>query len=83
MASGLIPVTNGVTAIPEFVDEACGVLALADDAELMAQGIARIIETPSLFTKISKAARERVEKQTSLSTIIQQELTLVSKAKAQ
>lgn len=82
MASGLIPVTNGVTAIPEFVDEACGVLALADDAELMAQGIARIIETPALFTAISRAARERVEKQTSMNTVINQELTLMNVASA-
>ncbi|WP_434697297.1 methyltransferase domain-containing protein [Pseudomonas sp. Z1-14] len=83
MASGLIPVTNGVTAIPEFVDETCGVLAFADNAELMAQGIARIIESPALFAKLSRAARERVEKQTSMGTIIQQEITLMNKANDQ
>jgi glycosyltransferase involved in cell wall biosynthesis len=27
MASGLVPVTNAVTAIPEFVDDRCGILA--------------------------------------------------------
>ena len=27
MASGLVPVTNGVAAIPEFVDDSCGILA--------------------------------------------------------
>lgn len=29
MASGLVAVTNAVTAIPEFVDDECGILALA------------------------------------------------------
>jgi len=42
MSSGLIPVTNGVTAIPEFVDEECGILAGGDDAHGLAEGIARI-----------------------------------------
>jgi glycosyltransferase involved in cell wall biosynthesis len=80
MSSGLIPITNGVTAIPEFVDELCGVLAASDDAESMAEGIARIVENPTSFTSMSRAARARVNKQTSKSTIIGNEITLLNEA---
>ncbi|WP_411562743.1 glycosyltransferase [Pseudomonas shirazensis] len=77
MSSGLVAVTNNVTAIPEFVDENCGVLAPADDAQAMADGIARVVETPALFTTLSAAARQRVEKQTAKQSIINREINLI------
>ncbi|WEK29766.1 MAG: glycosyltransferase [Candidatus Pseudomonas phytovorans] len=77
MASGLIAVTNAVTAIPEFVDDECGILAAGDDAQGMADGIARVIESPELFRKISAAARVRVEKQTAKHSIITREIELI------
>ncbi|GLO27670.1 glycosyltransferase family protein [Pseudomonas putida] len=77
MASGLISVTNAVTAIPEFVDDECGILAAGDDAQGMADGIARVIESPELFRKMSAAARARVEKQTAKQSIITREIELI------
>ncbi|HDS1694497.1 TPA: glycosyltransferase [Pseudomonas putida] len=77
MASGLIAVTNAVTAIPEFVDDECGILAAGDDAQGMADGIARVIESPELFRKMSAAARVRVEKQTAKHSIITREIELI------
>ncbi|MEE1904417.1 glycosyltransferase [Pseudomonas inefficax] len=77
MASGLVPVTNAVTAIPEFVDDECGILAPGDDAQAMADGIARVIESPAVFRKISAAARVRVEKQTAKHSIITREIQLI------
>ncbi|MFG0851047.1 glycosyltransferase [Pseudomonas sp. FYR_2] len=77
MASGLIAVTNAVTAIPEFVDDECGILAAGDDAQGMADGIARVIESPELFSKMSAAARVRVEKQTAKHSIITREIELI------
>ncbi|MFT0521161.1 glycosyltransferase [Pseudomonas faucium] len=77
MASGLVAVTNSVTAIPEFVDEHCGLLAPGDDAHAMADGIARVIESPELFKSLSAAARARVEKQTSKHSIICREIELI------
>ncbi|MDM3888156.1 methyltransferase domain-containing protein [Pseudomonas sp. BCRC 81390] len=77
MASGLVAVTNAVTAIPEFVDDECGILAPGEDAQAMADGIARVIESPELFRRLSVAARVRVEKQTAKHSIIARELELI------
>ena len=77
MASGLVPVTNAVAAIPEFVDDTCGILAPAEDAEAMAAGISRLVDDPKLFLTMSRAAAERVRKQSADKIIIKQELNLI------
>ena len=76
MSSGLVPVTNGVTAIPEFVDDSCGILAGAEDAHGLADGIAKLYETPSLFQKMSEAAAKRVREQCSFEETIGKELKI-------
>ncbi|UVL79879.1 methyltransferase domain-containing protein [Pseudomonas putida] len=78
MSSGLIAVTNGVTAIPEFVDHECGILAGADNAQMMADGIKSVIESPDLFSKMSRAAHKRVLKQTAKGQIIERELNIIA-----
>lgn len=78
MSSGLIAVTNGVTAIPEFVDHDCGILADADNAQMMADGIKKIIESPDLFSKMSYAAHKRVLNQTAKGQIIERELNIIT-----
>ncbi|MGM3216172.1 glycosyltransferase [Pseudomonas sp. PhalM4] len=77
MSSGLIAVTNAVTAIPEFVDDQCGILAPGEDASRMAEGIAKVIESPELFSKMSAAAHARVKKQTAKDSIISREIELI------
>lgn len=77
MASGLVAVTNNVTAIPEFADEDCAILAPGDDAQAMAAGIARVVESPELFRRLSAAARARVENQTAKHSIITREIELI------
>jgi glycosyltransferase involved in cell wall biosynthesis len=74
MASGLVPITNAVAAIREFVDEKCGILANAEDAEGLASGIAMLHDNPEMFQAFSRAASERVGIQTSSRTIIEKEL---------
>ena len=78
MSSGLIPITNGVTAIPEFVDERCGILAEGDDAHGLAEGISKIYENPELFQKMSEAAAKRVREQCGFEQTIGKELELFS-----
>jgi len=78
MASGLVPVTNAVTAIPEFVDDSCGILAPAEDADAMAKGIALLYEQPLKFSAMSKAAANRVRAQSDAERIIGAELALIS-----
>lgn len=76
MSSGLVPITNAVAAIPEFVDETCGILAPPEDHLAMAAGIARIVEDPALFQAMSAAAAERVRSQSSHAMITAQEVAI-------
>src|SRR5262249_44184221 len=77
MSSGLVPVTNAVAAIPEFVDERCGIVAAAEDAEAMARGIALLYEQPLKFSAMSQAAARRVRKQRDAQNVIAAELAVV------
>lgn len=83
MASGLVPVTNRVAAIPEFVDESCALLAPAEDAAALADSIARLYESPILFERLSKAAAARVREQSASKRVIEQELALIRAAAEQ
>ena len=74
MSSGLVPVTNAVAAVPEFVDEESGILAEAEDAHGIAEGIARLYEDPELFSKLSEGAAHRVRRQCAYGQTIAREL---------
>ncbi|WP_434222728.1 glycosyltransferase family 4 protein [Limnospira platensis CENA597] len=77
MASGLVAVSTCVAAIPEFVDETCGILAGEEDAYGLAEGIALLYENPEIFMKLSENAARRVRKQSEKKIIISQELNLI------
>jgi len=77
MASGLVPVTNRVAAIPEFVDADCGFLAEPEDVEGLAQAIATLYKDPLRFQKMSQAAASRVRNQSDYSRTIAHELRLL------
>jgi glycosyltransferase involved in cell wall biosynthesis len=77
MASGLVPVTNAVAAIPEFVDARCGMLAPGDDAAALASGIAALYRDPALFAAMSKAASERVARQSGKREIVNAEVRVL------
>ena len=80
MASGLVPVTNGVPAANEFVDHRCGVLAPVDDADGLARGIWEMVEDPDLFLRRSAAAADRIRRQSGADLVIPQELALLRSA---
>lgn len=77
MSSGLVPVTNAVTAIPEFVDDTCGILAPEEDYKAMAEGVARLYRDPDLFLQMSENAARRVRSQTSREYTIDKEIQLI------
>lgn len=79
MSSGLVPVTNAVAAIPEFVSNECGILAAGENAKEMAEGIAMLVEHPEKFTQMSKAAAERVRNQSDFKEVIKREISLFFK----
>ena len=77
MSSGLVPITNEVAAIPEFVDESCGILAPSDDFLVMAEGIEKLYNKPEMFLQMSENAAKRVRTQTSPEYTIQKEIELI------
>ena len=76
MSSGLVPVTNSVGAIPEFVDETCAMLAPQEDAARLAESIEKLYHSPELFSAMSAAAAARVRKQSSCVRTVERELAL-------
>lgn len=78
MSSGLVAVTNSVAAVPEFVDESCAVLAPAEDATGLANGIKKLVNDPILFQQMSAAAAERVRVLSASEIVISQELNLLA-----
>lgn len=77
MASGLVPVTNAVGAIPEFVDAECGFLAPPEDAVGLADAIERLFLDPALFARMSCNASRRVRRQRDIDDIVAREAALV------
>ena len=77
MSSGLVPVTNSVSAIPEFVDDSCAILGPEEDYMLLAQGIIKLVEDRELFTRMSQNAAERVRQQSASDIIIDKEINLI------
>jgi glycosyltransferase involved in cell wall biosynthesis len=78
MASGLVPVTNAIDAVPEFVSSDCGILAPPDDCEALARGVQRLIDDPALFSRMSLAASQRVRAQSAADIIVPKELELIT-----
>lgn len=77
MSSGMVPVTNAVTAIPEFADESCAVLAPAEDYMAMAEGIEKLYYNPDFFLRLSENAAKRVRSQTAPEFTIMKEVELI------
>lgn len=77
MSSGLVPITNAVTAIPEFCDETCAILAPGEDAQAMADGVEMLYQNPEVFLQMSENAAKRVRSQTAYEQTIQKEIDLI------
>jgi len=77
MSSGLVPITTRVAAVPEFVDEECGILAEPEDFRGLAEGIRRLYYDPDLFRRLSRAAAERVRRQRGFSNTLLAEIELI------
>lgn len=77
MASGLVPITNRVSAVPEFVDDECAILVEPEDWRGIADGIRRLHEHPEEFTAMSEAAARRVRRQSGRQTTLAHEIGLI------
>lgn len=80
MASGLVPVTNAIPAIKEYLDEECGVLGAVEDFPSLAKGILEMVADPQLFERRSAAAAARIRRQSGSDIIVPRELALLESA---
>lgn len=77
MASGLVPVTNAVTAIPEFVDPSCAILGEANRGDQLADKLLKLFDDPEHFLSMSKAASERARSQSGPEVTVVKELEII------
>lgn len=80
MASGLVPVTTRVAAIPEFVNPESGFLVEPEDAIALADAIQSLYSDPGLFLRMSRSASERARRQCDHAATIAQELELFERS---
>jgi glycosyltransferase involved in cell wall biosynthesis/spore maturation protein CgeB/predicted nucleic acid-binding Zn-ribbon protein len=76
MSSGLVVLSNAITAIPEFIDDKTGLLVPSEDFIGMADALKRVYKDPELFCSLSEAASVRARSQTGKNTVISKELEL-------
>ncbi|ECQ5431624.1 glycosyltransferase, partial [Campylobacter coli] len=74
MSSGLVPITNNIAAIPEFVDNECGILVEPENAKLLADAIEFLYKNPDEFMRLSRNAANRVRMQCDKDLIVAKEL---------
>lgn len=77
MSSGLVPVTNRCSAIPEFIPEGCGILANENDYIGLARGIEELYNNPELFLSMSKASSTFIENKCGSFNTIEREISLI------
>lgn len=78
MASGLVPVSTRIAAIPEFVsDRESGMLAAPEDARSLADQIEMLYYNPELYRRLSAAAAHRVREQCGFDATVGREIELI------
>ena len=78
MSSGLVAITTNNTAIPEFVDNNCGVVVEPENPQAIADAVEYLYNNPEKFLKLSKAGSQRVSQQSGFEQTIAQEINLLS-----
>lgn len=78
MSSGLVPISNNITAIPEFVEHnTSGLLAKPENPVDIADNIERLFFNEKLFANISKNASMSIKNKCSQEVVINKELELI------
>jgi glycosyltransferase involved in cell wall biosynthesis len=77
MSSGLVPITNLVAAVPEFVDDTCAVLGGAEEGEGLAEGVLKVASDPELFSTMSANAAQRARRQCGAAATVEREAELL------
>lgn len=77
MSSGLVPMTNPVDAIPEFVDETCAILGDEDQFETWFKRLEQVLRDPELFQAMSAAATNQVAALSNPEVTVGKEMALM------
>lgn len=78
MASGLVPVSTRITAIPEFVeDRVSGMLAHPEDAVDLANQIEMLYYNSELFLSLSQSAASSVREKCGFASTVGREIELI------
>lgn len=77
MSSGLVPIANAVTAIPEFVDENSGYLVPGEDYVGIADAIEEMYYNPEIFKNKSSMAAQKVRNLSDKPKTIAKEVALI------
>ena len=77
MSSGLVPIASSVAAIPEFMDDNCGILIPPESYVELADALERLYDDPALFERLSENAAKRVRAQCAREYTIDRELALM------
>lgn len=78
MSSGLVPITTNTSAIPEFVDNNCGILVEPENPQALADAIEYLYYNPDKFVELSYNASKRVTLQCSFENTIMKELDIIN-----
>jgi len=76
MASGLVPITNDIPVIREFLSDAEGYLAPEDDAKGLADAIRDLYLHPETFLAKSQAAAARIRTTVASDVVIPEEIAI-------
>lgn len=77
MSSGLVPITNPVTAIPEFVDDSCAIQFEESNIPDAIEKIVAVFESPERFVAMSRNAAQRVRTQSGPSNTVAKEMEVL------
>ena len=76
MASGLVPLTNAVAAVPEFVDSGCAISGPNESFNEIVSGVIELFSSESNFLEMSSRAAEKVRVLSSNRSIIKNEINI-------
>jgi glycosyltransferase involved in cell wall biosynthesis len=77
MSSGLVPVTNAIDPLPEFVGPDCARRVPPDDPDAIASALLRLANSPDSFLRKSSAAARRIRSTRSSQRVLPMDLNML------
>lgn len=74
MSSGLVPITNRIQAIPEFVPDECGLVVEPESASELANAMKEIYNNPEKYLLMSRKSSKYIQAKCAVDKVIAQEI---------